>query len=104
MHERRQLVGAERLDELTVGIGEREGLIGELSEERLGAVLVGRDDPCNPAVGAGEPGKDAGGGVEQPGALVGVRIEHHGHQVEQLELLVEGSILPAQRVQHEVGR
>ena len=87
---------------ITVGVGEGEELVGQRAEEALGVPLVGRHRPRHPAVGALEVGEEPAGGLEDPGALVGVRVQHHGEQLERGEPLLEGPGLAADRRQLHV--
>ena len=46
---------------------------------------------------------DATRRLQQPCALVGEGIEHDHHHVEELQLLGEGQVVTAERVQDEIG-
>ena len=89
----------------TVGVDERQDLVGIGAEEPTGVVGGAGEDPADPAVGAAEVLEDPLRRVEQPRALVGERVEDHRNQgkrgqpvakrtgiaVEGLEIEVEGS-------------
>ena len=65
-----------------IGIDEHQELLGQRSEERLGVVGVAGDDEVHPHGRSRELAEDASRRVEDPRALVGVRVDHHRRQVE----------------------
>jgi hypothetical protein len=99
----RELLQPEGLDDLTVGVHEAHELLGVGAEELLCARFVAGQEEGGPHVRTGEVTQDPGPGLEQPRALVRVGIEDDQREVEQLELIGHGAILPAELVQDEVG-
>ena len=63
--------------------------LDERTEEGPGVALVGGDEEVDPDVGAAQALEDAGGGRQDPRALVGVRVEHHRGEVERRQPLLE---------------
>ena len=104
MHQGGDLLDAERLDQRAVGVAEGQQPLLPRAEERGGVGFVGGDDPRGAAVGPVELLEDAARGLEQPRALVGVRVEHDRHQVEHRHLVGQGQALAAVRMEGEVGR
>ena len=105
-HERegRQPLDAEGLDGHPVGVDEGEELVGQRAEEGRGALGVGGHQPADAHVGAPERAEHSGGGVEDPRALVGVRIDHHRGEVERGQPLADGAAIAVERREGEVGR
>ena len=61
-------------------------LLGQRIAEERERILLGTDDqPRHTAVGLSQLTEDSGRRAQQPGALVGVRVDDDRHQVEQLE-------------------
>ncbi len=107
-HERRELVEASRLHERSVGIAERKEPVGVRAEEGMCVSGIRCDDQIDPGVGPTELLEHTGCGLEHPRALVGVRIEHDGGEMERGEPLHDRAPLTCrtvdQRRQDEVGR
>ena len=75
-HERGQLGESESAHERAVGVAVHKELLGQRTEERLGSIRVRGDDEVDPGVGSAKAFEDARCSLEDPRALVGVRIEH----------------------------
>ena len=103
-HEGRQLAEPERLDGNAVGIGEHQEPLDERAEEGAGVAGVGGDEEVDAGVRAAEALEDPCRRRQDPRALVGVRVECDGGQVERRQPLLEGSWLAAERGQHEIHR
>ena len=82
---------AECADHSAQRVGEAQELVGEGPQICFGIVDPARDDPARPTVSTLEVGQDSVSGVEDPGALVRVRIEHDGYQREGGHEVPEGA-------------
>lgn len=102
MHERRQHLELGGLHERTLGVAQREDLVGDRAEELLGLVLGARDDEHDATVGATEMAEDPRRRLEDPCAFVGVRIEHHRSHVEVGQPLAERALVVADRLEGEI--
>ncbi len=102
--ERRQPLDAEGLDGHPVWVDEGEELLGERTEEGGRALSIGGHQPADAHVGAPERAEHPGGRVEDPRALVRVRIDHHRGEVERGQPLADGAAIAVERRQREVGR
>ena len=97
--EGRQRRQAETADERSVGIGEHQEFLGQRAEEGAGFVIGRRDDEVDAYGGAGESTQHAGGGLEDPGTLVGVRVEHDRSEMEGGQPLGQRTGLGADRIE-----
>lgn len=90
---------AEAAHESSIGIGEHQELLGQWAEERLCFVIGCGDDEVDAHGGSGEAAQDASRGVEDPRALVGVRVEHDRCEVERGQPLGQRAGLGADRIE-----
>ena len=81
----------------TIGVGEDEELLGQRAQERSCIVVVGGDDEVHTSVRAAELLEDADRRLQDPRALVRVRVEHDAREVERGQPLVELACLAAER-------
>ncbi len=79
MHERRETLEAEAVDCCAIWIGEGEELLFPRPEKLAAALVVGRNEPTDSNVSRLVVAKNLACGLENPRALVGIRVERN-HQ------------------------
>lgn len=99
VHERRQALEFEALDEGAVRIGERQELVGHRAEELAGLVIGAGDQPCGAHIGSVIGRQHPGCGVDDPRAFVGEWVENHNSKVERGDPVANGARVALQRVE-----